>query len=88
VSAHLRSAALALRDLLEATGADEGTLTFGGLIVTFNRDDGFHMLPADGRSVDITEWVEWTGLVPAEGVESVRDQFVSRAAVARADACS
>lgn len=85
LSEALRPPALALRDLVEITGADEGTLEFDGLIVTYSEADGFHAVPREGDPVEITDWIEWTGLVPADGVESVRDQFVTRATAAGAE---
>lgn len=70
----LRSMALALRDLVEVTGVPGGSLDLGGPLLTYDADDGFHLVPVDGEPVDITEGVDTIELVPVDGVESVTEQ--------------
>lgn len=61
----LRHEALALRDFAELFSADQATITLGGVTVTYSPDNGFHVVPAEGDSVDITDWVDQVWLVPA-----------------------
>jgi hypothetical protein len=81
----LRGIALALRDLVEVTGVIGGTLDLGGPLLTYDAADGFHLVPVTGDPVDITEGIDAIELVPADGVESVRDQFVTLAQKRGAD---
>ena len=59
----LRATALALRDLLEQTGAKKGSLTFDGVTLTAS-DRGIYVA-TNGQTEDITEWVESIGMVVA-----------------------
>lgn len=63
----LRRWALCLRDLLEsADGPTSVTLSFpGGLELVYDVDDGCHLLVPGEPPRDLTEWVDWVGLVPA-----------------------
>jgi hypothetical protein len=53
-----------------------------GTSLTYSVDDGCHLLTTEGGTVDLTDWIDQPGLLPADGVESVRDQFASRATAA------
>ena len=70
----IRGYALALRDLAEQIDAQDITVTLAsGAELSWSSDDGFHLL-TDGETLDITEWVDHTGLLPADGVTSVTQQ--------------
>jgi hypothetical protein len=72
-----RGTALAIRDLAEISGATEATYVFpGDLTLTWNVDDGFDLLTADGRTIDVDEWFDHVDFVVVDGVESVREQPV------------
>lgn len=77
----LRHTALALRDFSETVGLD-CTVTYpDGSHLVFSVDDGCHLLTPTGGMLELTdEWLEYAGVLPVEGVESVRGQFVTLAA--------
>lgn len=61
----LQRTALALRDLLEMSGALGARLTFDNGTVLDLDETRITLIPANGQQIDITPLVEWTGLVPA-----------------------
>jgi hypothetical protein len=81
----IRATALSLRDLCETIGADDGAITLqGGTRLTWDCDDGFHLLPPGVEELDISEWVDRCDFLPVDGVGSVRQQPELRAKARRA----
>ena len=61
----LQAIGLALRDLVELTGAERGTLKLKDGTLTMSERGLWLSVPGDAP-VDLSEWVDYVGLLPAE----------------------